>query len=670
MKNLLLSSALLLTCVSGFAQLTVKPVDPSGTRDAYLYVRNTVLYVKGSINLEKNHSGPNNTEASIYLREGAQLIQDGESSTNTGDGFLSVQQNAPESNAYAYNYWCSPVGNPAIAPIGNTNFGINFIYEDKNLPLGVGTAARKADNISGREGYTDPNLTISRRWITHMMEPAVEAYASYTRFNDADGAVPGYGFTMKGTNLGGVPVLPDYSATHAQTYEFRGRPNNGTLSIDVMGPAQATNNPNQEAQEMAKMTLTGNPYPSALDLNKLFYDSENGPLNCIYFYDEDRSVMSHLYNQKPYGYGVWVPGPEDTTSNRNPVVYHGFYTRASFFIWNANGGHNGSSPGTGLATNGKRYAPVGQGFMFVGGGPENETQNVKIKNAHRVFEKSGPYSIFQRTAREDGNLEIGRSDDPSLRGPAFETADGTYPVDTRTPQLRLYVVFDNALSRDLLLVFHPQATDGYDRGFDGLSPMGMKSEAYFPIGPDSDRRAYAIQGLNYEPRKMIPLTFKLHKTSQVEVRAVEEIRKPYERVYLFDRQENVYRPLTASHSTAGTFTLPAGNYEDRFFLVFRNATLNPRSEDLMDGHDRAMADINMFQNNSARQLEISNPDGYRLKEAYMYDMSGKLVLSEKNLGDASSYYLYTGNLSDGMYLVKLVTSDDIVIDYKSMVMNK
>src|SRR5690554_390932 len=109
MKNILLSSALLLTSAAAFAQLAVKP---NGGTSSYIYVKNEVLYVKEEVNLTKNPVG--DTEASIYLRNGGQLIQmENGTSLNTGDGFLSVQQTTPETNAFAYRYWCSPVGDPS-----------------------------------------------------------------------------------------------------------------------------------------------------------------------------------------------------------------------------------------------------------------------------------------------------------------------------------------------------------------------------------------------------------------------------------------------------------------------------------------------------------------------------------------------------------------------------
>src|SRR5690606_12485660 len=145
MKNLLLNSTIFLTGAAAFAQLTVKP---NGTTDSYVYVKNQILYVEQGIDLTPNPSAT--IEASIYLRDNGQLIQGGKSlspeiSTNTGTGFLSVQQNSNPTNAFAYYYWASPVGNPAEGVptrVGNNkNFGLASIYEDTNVETGVGTLA-------------------------------------------------------------------------------------------------------------------------------------------------------------------------------------------------------------------------------------------------------------------------------------------------------------------------------------------------------------------------------------------------------------------------------------------------------------------------------------------------------------------------------------------------
>jgi hypothetical protein len=86
--------------------------------------------------------------------------------------------------------------------------------------------------------------------------------------------------------------------------------------------------------------------------------------------------------------------------------------------------------------------------------------------------------------------------------------------------------------------------------------------------------------------------------------------------------------------------------------------------------DQLLASVNFFQNNPAQQLEVGNPEGYDIKSANIFDMSGKLVVSQSNVGNDNRLSFPTGNLSDGIYLVMLTTDDDVTIDYKITVQNK
>lgn len=641
MKNLLLFSTILFTSASAFAQLTVRP---NGPADSYVYVKDQILFVTGDIALSRNGIA-NDQEASIYLRDNGQLIQGGTTSTNSGDGQLSVQQNSPDTNAFAYYYWCSPIGNtrtPAnvATPPGNRNFGVGHLYEP--VPsLGV-TAALLSGTTTGRDGTINP-MTISTRWLYTHKFPGDEAEANYQRMNGGNNAPAGYGFTMKG-----LGTVPDYD----QNYEFRGRPNNGDFEIPVAGPVTGP------VGTVAQMTLTGNPYPSALDLNKLFYEPGNEALGSIYYYDEDRTAMTHNYSGKPFGYGTWIPLLPDNTPDDHSD-FEGAYSAATFYIWNAAGNHGG--PGTnGTTVIDKRYAPIGQGFMFVG----DNSGDVTIKNSHRVFVKEGAStnSVFQRPEGNDETIT------ENNLGPTLSTLPTS--ADSRTPQTRIYAIFNDALTRDMLLVFSDQATDGYDRGMDGLSPMGMTTDAYFPVGNDNDRLPYVINSVNFDVNKQIPIAFKLNKQTTIKLRIQEEVKKPYQHIFLFDSQENTYKKLTPAAAVAPTLTLPAGTYNNRFFIVFRSPFIKrdvPSTE--LERTVVVQKNVTFFQNNPQHQLEVSNPDGYTLKSASVYDMSGKLVISESNLGDSNKYSFYTGNLSDGVYLVKLMTTDDIAIDYKAIVHN-
>src|SRR5690606_35384458 len=159
-----------------------------------------------------------------------------------------------------------------------------------------------------------------------------------------------------------------------------------------------------------------------------------------------------------------------------------------FYYYNSAGNQGGGSTNSNPLLQGKRFAPIGQGIMFVG----DATGNVLIKNEHRLFFKEGAQSIFQRPDGDDtaneGNLGV---------GPTLSTSSETSTIDYRSPQLRLWAIFDEAVTRDMVIAFYDQATDGYDRGLDGLSAQDLKTDAYFPIGNDNDRKPYVLHGTNY-----------------------------------------------------------------------------------------------------------------------------------------------------------------------------
>tara|TARA_R110000851_G_scaffold253551_1_gene406063 strand:+ start:72310 stop:74313 length:2004 start_codon:yes stop_codon:yes gene_type:complete len=636
MKNLLLFSTLLLTTASVFAQLTVKPT--SGGADSYIYVNDEVVFVTQEINLTRNGTA-NDQEASIYLRNNGQLIQSGTTSNNSGSGQLSVQQNTPETNAWAYYYWASPVGYSGTVaspqPPGNPWAGVINLYEP--LPSASVTAAQQAGTVTTRDGLTNP-MRISTRWLYTHKFPGTEAEGNYQRINSGTAVPPGYGFTMKGVGL----TAPGGDVT----YEFRGRPNSGTFTIPV---------------EDQLMTLAGNPYPSAMDLNELFYDTGNEELGEFWYYDEDRTVASHYYSQKPFGYGVYTVGTEDTDNDptNGPGGNEGVYAAAPFYYYNSGGG-NGPQVGAGGNDQNKRFAPIGQGIMFVGdaNGP------VSIKNEYRVFFREDTAgSVFQRPEGDSGS-QLNIPNDTGL-STAAETARENY----RTPIMRIWSIFDEAVTRDMVIAFYDQATDGYDRGLDGLSAQDLKTDAYFPIGDDNNRKPYVINGIKFDQNKQVPISFKIQNQSKLDIKVVEEVKKPYNNAYIFDRVENTYQQITGGMSA--TLNLPPGTYDNRFFVVFRSPNVKrdiPQTE--LNEKLIVMENVTFFQNNPLQQLEISNPEGYVIKSALVYDMNGKLVIQEKNLGDQTKYSFYTGNLSDGVYLVKLMTADDIAIDYKAIVHNK
>ena len=74
---------LLIFSTSGlFAQLYISPSEKS---DSYIYAKDRLIFVQNGIDLTKNNK--KETEASLYLRKGSQLLQgDKIANLNTGNG--------------------------------------------------------------------------------------------------------------------------------------------------------------------------------------------------------------------------------------------------------------------------------------------------------------------------------------------------------------------------------------------------------------------------------------------------------------------------------------------------------------------------------------------------------------------------------------------------------
>jgi len=638
MRNLLLYSIILFTSATCLAQLYVKP---NGTTASYVFVKNQIVFVEQDVNLEKNKAtvdGTNDYEASIYLREKAQLIQGASNSSNKGTGVISVYQDS-NSDSYDYNYWSSPVGDNFTLP-GNATVAGNKPFGPKQMF--VNTSNTKSNqstltsSVNSSTSDASPNLEISNRWLYTFLAGAGFQSAK------ADGAVPtGQGFTMKGT---GVEVHSNkYVDPNNQNYDFRGRPNNGTIAVAVANQLE---------------TLSGNPYPSALDLAKVMRD--NPSINSFRFWDEDRSINSHLYIANQGGYGTYIPPTTDAEIN-DPNNF-GTYTTPTFFSYNGDGTETTGTNGRGLDIN-RRYAPIGQGYMVIGSG---SAPTMLYKNSQRLYqpEQVGK-SEFLRQSNANGDDDTGTDSGPDDTG--TDEGDGTNIPDSRTPFLRLYTHFGDSHYRDMILFLTDEATDGYDVGFDATHPYDAGGDdAYFYIHDNGQTYYLVIQGVNYTIDKKVAIAFNLNQQTKISLQAVEQIKLPGLKAYLYDNIEDTYKQITGGRDAY--VQLPAGNYEDRFYIAFKSDR-----DDILaveETTQKVSEKILMVQDNKNQVFEIRNPENYALSAVNIFDISGKLVIDKANLGSEGRYSFPTSNLSDGIYIVKLITKDNLVIDNKIQVFNR
>ena len=349
MKNSLV--ACLLFCFSiSFAQLSVR-------NDAYVFVNDQVLFVNDDVNLEE-------ATAKIYLREEAQLMQGTGTTGNSGLGELSVYQEGT-TNQWAYNYWGSPVGGVLTNNSINNSFRTNQL-DDPLLGTADPTDSNDAIFIAGYDGTSSP-LTISERWLWTYQTSSL--YADWVYVGPTGDVAPGLGFTMKGSGNG---------ATGSTTYDFRGKPNNGTMSNAVSD---------------GDLTLVGNPYPSAIDSAAFIHDVDNANeiLGTLFYWEQDTSIpqtQSHVLQDYVGGYSEFTIDPAGVILSNTP---------ATFFKYDEQDNVLPLPPGPpALGTKqALRFIPVGQGFMVEG--KVGTTNTVLFKNEHRAYEKEGANSYFFRS---------------------------------------------------------------------------------------------------------------------------------------------------------------------------------------------------------------------------------------------------------------------------------
>lgn len=690
MKKSILHSIILIALSFSFtcsAQLFVKPSGPEGAEIAsYIYVNDTFLYVDQDVNLEIN---PNDlAETSIILRNEAQLLQgNGNDQQNKGTGDISIFQEGTV-NAWDYNFWASPVGLSfngvnSASPDGNSIFASQesslsgFTSTVLFYPTSL-TESQLPILIGGFDSTTGTNapLNFATYWLWSF-QSGVNAgvdYADWIHIDDTGSLAAGLGFTMKGVNgtdttdAGDGVINNDGNLTNGtgQRFDFRGRPNNGTIEVEV-----GANN---------ALTLVGNPYPSALDLDYFLLQNSgagnfaatdaNGTVTNVtrsdiitgvaLFWDSNPNVMSHFIEDYQGGYGMYSP---------LMTLGDGMYVNATFFMYDETGAQIPDSDDTTSQATAidydRRFSPVGQGFMIQGSGGGNAV----FTNNQRIFVQEGNNSDFRNSESSAPVPGIGVS--------SYYPDVNNMPADY--PRIKIGVGINDTYSRELGIGLHENATSGYDVAGDARIG-GLPTDVSFSI---EDGKGYIINAAPQDEFQFLPITLDAETPSEFRFIAHYTENFTYEGVYLFDNQTETYYDILSDNSTL--IQLEAGEHKDRFSIAF---TTEP--EDTSDNDDTTQDDddddttlsveevapvesilesLTVIQNNASDQLEIHNPLGASLDTMSLFDMAGKLVISKNELGTQSVYSFPTSNLSTGIYIAQFNTTEGLTKARKISIVN-
>lgn len=650
MKKITLTLAALLG-ITSFISAQDLYVSPS----SYVFVQDEVVFVNDDLRLEA-------TDSNIYLRDGAQLVQNTDTK-NSDIGELSVYQLQTSSGGlstgvYEYNYWNSPVGVADASMNTNVNFDISNLHKPTNPALSsdVTTATYGTTN-----DYQSTATEIAKYWLWQMQSGG--GYAQWSHVSDIGNVASGYGFTMKG------------SPTANNTLDFRGRPNTGDMDIDCTfsGTDMDTNSGLSDQVE----TLTGNPYPSTMDLKRFLMHPTNKVVldGSIYFWEQN-AIGSHNLTEYDGGYAVYTPGAVVPDADYNNPAHpnwaiDGTYAVATFANYNGSGdniGASGSGPSSDYTANhARRYAAIGQGFMvrsFDNGGAA-AGGTAKIENSMRLYVKNIPGGNTDVFAKNTQNAEVSIGNSNKVIAMSHNGIDYQTIINnpTATPEIRIHTKINNTYYRENVLAFRNNTDLSYNKFCDGKNPMVLKSDTYFI----ADSKKLVIKSIAYDIDTRLPFGLNADNTNNtysITINSLNNISSNIE-VFVYDKEADTHTDI---RNGAFEISLPQGEYDNRFEIVFKDAS-KEANEELLVEETEVINSFDVFQNNTNNQLTIKNPKSHIVKSFTMYDVTGKLIYNKHNLGNETEYTFPTNTLSAGTYVTKVVTDQNFEISKKVIVHN-
>ena len=452
---------------------------------------------------------------------------------------------------------------------------------------GSNPAAPTAINFitSGYNGTSGSPIGIADYWIWKYANQS-GAYADWQHVRSTGSLLPGEGFTMKGVaNTSG-------NVTLEQNYVYQGKPNNGDITL----PITANNE-----------YLVGNPYASALDAHQFIVDNAptiqgaGATTGTLYFW-EHWGGGSHILAEYQGGYATYnLSGatPSASLGTNDPLV--------------ATGGTPTKLPG--------RYIPVGQGFFV----KSEATGTIRFTNAQRVFEKEGgASSIFVRSANTSETTSV-------------------YNSDNRL-KIRLGVNTVNGIHRQLLVTQDTNATSGHDWGYDGETTEDQMDDMYWMI----EGNKFIIQGTDViDVNTVLPIGIHTDDAGNntFTIDALENVPDNLD-IYILDNATSTYHDIRANDFT---INLPAGEYLDRFSMVFTTTSTLGIEDNIL------AEDINVYYNNSQESIVINNPKLHSITTVKLYNILSQEIFSETEIETSDYTTLKTGKLSTGTYIIKMKT---------------
>ena len=200
----------------------------------------------------------------------------------------------------------------------------------------------------------------------------------------------------------------------------------------------------------------------------------------------------------------------------------------------------------------------------------------------------------------------------------------------------------------MMVNYNAQATDGYDRLYDGNSFTNNVIDIYSTL----ENRNLVIQGkaLPFDENDVVPLGYRV-TTAGVYSIAVDELDGLFlgdQTIFLRDKllaidhniKENPY-----------TFTTDSGTFDNRFEIVYVTSALGVNNPD----------NSNTFATISNNTIKVKSSEF--IEWVKVYDISGK-VINRYHLSNSAKELSDSFNYPNGIYIAEITLENGIIVKKK------
>ncbi|OGS71604.1 MAG: hypothetical protein A3F91_00770 [Flavobacteria bacterium RIFCSPLOWO2_12_FULL_35_11] len=213
------------------------------------------------------------------------------------------------------------------------------------------------------------------------------------------------------------------------------------------------------------------------------------------------------------------------------------------------------------------------------------------------------------------------------------------PIDLR-PKFRIGFDAPKIDHRQILLTIDQRASYGIDWGFDALMYQVFEDDMYWML----ENKKYCIQAVDsiiFE--KQIALGVQTLTGGEITIKIDKLENVPEEMdVFLMDKETSTFYNLRENNYTA---TLPAGEYHNKYAILFDAKKINPDENAVLiiEDIDEAFTDaseilvaneteisypaINMYLDQENAIISIKNPELVAMNTVVLYNMLGQMVQS-------------------------------------------